>query len=291
MKKDEINNRKLINKKLKELDIRIDKYYYLKKILINLKKFLYDFIYLYNDIKVKGNMFPYIENKQYKFIYEDEIVKKMKIDKTTISKKLNILTTLGLIEKLNIYETTYEHENIKRAKKKSMKNNNKSVIFFYIPNYTYKVLTEADKRAEKFIKNSYSIRNFSKIMVINIFGQETADNIFLDKRTIPEEYYKQTKEIRNLIIKTLETNEYILFIELKKILHEKFLYNKNTKLKKNAIENNIQIVITELLKDNIIEKRRLNKNEKEIYNISLKDYNYYILRSEKNNGKFRTRTF
>ena len=64
------------------------------------------------------------------------------------------------------------------------------------------------------------------------------------------------------IIKTLETNEYILFIELKKILHEKFLYNKNTKLKKNAIENNIQIVITELLKDNIIEKRRLNKNEK-----------------------------
>ena len=102
-------------------------------------------------------------------------------------------------------------------------------------------------------------------MVINIFGQETADNIFLDKRTIPEEYYKQTKEIRNLIIKTLETNEYILFIELKKILHEKFLYNKNTKLKKNAIENNIQIVITELLKDNIIEKRRLNKNEKEIY--------------------------
>lgn len=291
MKKDEINNRKLINKKLKELDIRIDKYYYLKKILINLKKFLYDFIYLYNDIKVKGNMFPYIENKQYKFIYEDEIVKKMKIDKTTISKKLNILTTLGLIEKLNIYETTYEHENIKRAKKKSMKNNNKSVIFFYIPNYTYKVLTEADKRAEKFIKNSYSIRNFSKIMVINIFGQETADNIFLDKRTIPEEYYKQTKEIRNLIIKTLETNEYILFIELKKILHEKFLYNKNTKLKKNAIENNIQIVITELLKDNIIEKRRLNKNEKEIYNISLKDYNYYILRSEKNNEKFRTRTF
>lgn len=291
MKKDKINNRKLINKKLKELDIRIDEYYYLKKILINLKNFLYDFICLYNDIKVKGNMFPYIENKQYKFIYEDEIVKRMKIDKTTISKKLNILTTLGLIEKLNIYETTYEHENIKRAKKKSMKNNNKSVIFFYIPNYTYKVLTEADKRAEKFIKNGYSIRNFSKIMVINIFGQETADNIFLDKRTIPEEYYKQTKEIRNIIIKTLETNEYILFIELKKILHEKFLYNKNTKFKKSAIENNIQIVITELLKDNIIEKRRLNKNEKEIYNISPKDHNYYIIRSEKNNGQYRTRTF
>lgn len=158
------NIKKSTLKKLKELDKRLalEKYYDLSKVLKNVKTFLYDFVCFYDNMKVKQNMYPCVNDKYYKFIYEDELVTVMQKNKTTISKKINILTTLGLIEKLNIYDNKYIHSNISNAIGKAIKNKKKTVIFFYIPNYTHKLLKIANERAKNLLKIIFLLKDLIK---------------------------------------------------------------------------------------------------------------------------------
>lgn len=251
---------------------------YLSKVLKHLKPFLYNFISLYNNINVKYDMYPRIENKCYKFIYEDIMVNKLKIDKTTISKKINILATLGLIEKLNIYSQKYNHANINIALNKAYTHKSKSVIFFYIPNCTYKILFSANERAQQLIENNYTIKYFSKQMIINIFGQSFADEIFLDKRTIPKYYYNQYNDVKHNLMKEIEKNSLMTFSSLKEEIFTQ--HSKKHKFTKINLDNLIQNVTNELIKNKIIEKRRLNKQEKKLHHIDKKDFNYYILKGK-----------
>lgn len=276
------NIKKSTLKKIKELEKRLclEKYDELSKVLKNVKAFLYDFICFYDNMRIKDNMYPCINDKCYKFIYEDELVTVMQKNKTTISKKINILTTLGLIEKLNIYDNKYIHSNINNAVKKAIKNKEKTVIFFHIPNYTHSLLKIANERAIKLCENNFTIKKFNKSFVIKVFGQDFANEIFLDKRTIPKIYYEQIKNIKTILIECLNKNNIISLNEFKKIIYIKYLDNSSDKFKTNAIDNNINDVINNLLKERIIQKRRLLKKEKELYNINTIDNKFYILKGE-----------
>ena len=280
MKNIKIKKLKCTSKKIQQLDNRLmlEKYHELSIILKNTKEFLYDFIYLYDNLKIKDNMYPCIDKKCYKFIYEDEIVTKLQKNKTTVSKKINILTTLGLLEKLNIYDNKYKHLNINNAIEKAKKNNNKTVIFFYIPNYTFSLLNSANEKAAKMLKNNFTIKKFNKNFVINVFGQEIANDIFLDKRKIPNLYFKQLENIKNILVEHLNTNNILSLNEFKNIVYKEYkIYNINHF---NAINNNIDDVLNILLKNNEIQKRRLIQKEKELYNINTRNYKYFILKGE-----------
>lgn len=283
MKNNNIKNvSKATIKKVEDFDnkLKLGNNYYLSNILTNVKSFLYDFIYFYEDIRVKGNVYPCINGKCYKFIYEDELVIKMGKSKATVSKKINILTTLGLIEKLNVYDKKYNHCNIDRAIKSAINNKKKTVLFFYIPNYTRKLLKSANDKAEKLIEQNFSIKRFNKNFVIKVFGQDFANEIFLDKRKIPKIYYEQIKDIRNILIKNLNKKDIVSLIDFKDIIYKKYLHCKDNKFKTNAIDNNIKDVINELLKERIIQRRRLTKKEKGLYDMEIKDYRYFILKGE-----------
>ena len=276
------NIKKSTLKKLKELDKRLtlEKYYNLSKVLKNLKTFLYDFICFYDNMKVKQNMYPCVNDKCYKFIYEDELVTVMQKNKTTISKKLNILTTLGLIEKLNIYDNKYIHSNISNAIGKAIKNKKKTVIFFHIPNYTHLLLKIANERAIKLYENNFTIKKFNKVFVIKVFGQNFANEVFLDKRKIPNIHYIQINEIKDIIINSINKKNFISLGEIKENIYQQCLHYNSNKLKYNAIENNIKDVTNKLLKEKIIQKRKLMKKEKELYNIDINNSKYYILKGE-----------
>ena len=205
------NIKKSTSKKIKRLDERLslEKYNDLSTVLKNVKSFLYEFMCFYDNMKVKNDMYPCINNKCYKFIYEDELVNRMRKDKATISKKINILTTLGLIEKLNIYDNIYIHSNINNAVRKAIKDKKKTVLFFYIPNYTHKLLKIANERAIKLCENNFTIKKFNKAFVIKVFGQDFANEVFLDRRTIPKIYYEQIQNIKTILLEYLNKNNII----------------------------------------------------------------------------------
>lgn len=260
------------------------KYYYLSKLLKtkNLEDFLFDFMKLYDVMpNIKYYDYQYFNGKCYKFIYFDEIRKKTCKTRDNISKKINILALLGLIKKLNIYdENIVSSSIIKRTIDKSRKEQKRCVNYYNIPNYTNKVLKEADNIASKILENKMTIKNFNKSFVISVFGQEIADKIFLDKRKIPKEYELLMNNIRKNIISYIELNN---IAKVNNLI--KFICNSNKTYSKNIIKNNVNIIINEMIFDKLIIRRKLSKQEKTLYKAQKDDRYNYILKGDKWNGK------
>lgn len=260
------------------------KYYYLSKLLKtkNLEDFLFDFMKLYDVMpNIKYYDYQYFNGKCYKFIYFDEIRKKTCKTKDNISKKINILALLGLIKKLNIYdENIVSSSIIKRTIDKSRKEQKRCVNYYNIPNYTNKVLKEADNIESKILENKMTIKNFNKSFVISVFGQEIADKIFLDKRKIPKEYELLMNNIRKNIISYIELNNIAKVNDL-----IEFICNSNKTYSKNIIKNNVNIIINEMIFDKLIIRRKLSKQEKVLYKAQKDDRYNYILKGDKWNGK------
>lgn len=275
-------NTKRVVKDIKAFEekLKLEKYYELSKILKKVGAFLYDFIMLYDRIRnIKEMGFPNYNNKYYKFIYEDEMVKYLNKDKTTISKKINTLVALGLVEKLNIYDKEIASDStIINSLEKAKANGNRPVNYFHIPNYTHKLLKYSNDVATKLLENKYTIKKFNKAFLISIFGQDFANKVFLDKRTIPIEFKNMQKDIEDSIIKTIDKKGIIKVNDFKKVFLE-----KNTikdKKSKNIINNNIELILNKLIEERIIIKRKLTKKEKEIYDIEKDNKYQYILRGE-----------
>ena len=230
---------------------------------------------------IKYYDYQYFNGKCYKFIYFDEIRKKTCKTKDNISKKINILALLGLIKKLNIYdENIVSSSIIKRTIDKSRKEQKRCVNYYNIPNYTNKVLKEADNIASKILENKMTIKNFNKSFVISVFGQEIADKIFLDKRKIPKEYELLMNNIRKNIISYIELNNIAKVNDL-----IEFICNSNKTYSKNIIKNNVNIIINEMIFDKLIIRRKLSKQEKVLYKAQKDDRYNYILKGDKWNGK------
>lgn len=271
------SNTKNIFQNIQNLDkkLKLDKYYELSKILTNLKVFLNDFILLYDSIRnVKERGFVYLDKECYKFIYLDEIVTHIKKDKTTVSKKINILVTLGLIKKLDQNnEYIYSHSTINQTRNKAKTNGTRPVNYYCVPKYTNTLLKHANDIAIKLLQNKFTIKKFNKSFIINVFNQDFANNIFLDKRIIPNKCKVLKKNIKSKLILTIQENQFIKLNDFKKCI-----IKENTRIKENIISNNIDLVLNELIQEKIIIIRKLTKKEKEIFSIDNKNLCKYILK-------------
>lgn len=191
-----------------------DKYLYLKQMIGTFNRGLFPvlrgFILTYDSLR-ETNVDPLVvvDNLKYKYIYIEHLIEHTGIHKNKKrrkerrfnrkgiwSTKINILCTLGLIYKLDISnissEDSYkirksrekrkekiEEKSIDESKAKYVKN----VNYFAIPRYDDEmILNRADERAKKLYENGYKQSTFSKSIVIEAFGQDFADKIFLDKR-------------------------------------------------------------------------------------------------------------
>lgn len=280
-------NTKDIKNKIKKLNERLqdERYYYLSKLLNDkgLKEFLFEFMKLYDSMrKINSDDFYFLYyNKQYyKFIYNYQIVQQLKKDKSTVSKKTNILVALGLINKLNVYDQKISKLTVvKKALNKSKKEGNRPVNFYSIPNYTHKLLKEANYIASILLNNHITLKKFNKTFLIKALGQEFANKVFLDKRVISHIHIEEIQTIKNILITELKNNSIISLYDFKELIYEFYKNNSDT-YKKDIISNNIDYALTELIGNNVIVRRRLKKDEKTLYNKNIKDYSYYILKGE-----------
>lgn len=180
-----------------------------------------------------------VDNLVYRYMYIEHLIefsgvhlnKKRRKEKRFSRKniwsvKLNILCTLGLVLKLDIREIKsaesykirksrekkedridkirYEKNRLDESKAKYIRD----VNYFAIPIFDDKILSEAESRAKKLLDSGYKQSTFSKEIVIETFGQNFADKIFLDKRKITSAELERESLVFCIIANQVEQNGY-----------------------------------------------------------------------------------
>ncbi len=204
----------------------------------------------------------------------------------TINKYINLLATLGLIEKIK--EEDVPQSLLSRAYYEFEKDkNNRDIICFYVIYNVFDVIEEADERAEKMLKTGFSIRSMGKKYLISVFGQEFADTIY-DYQIESVYTDKKAKIIYDILIKKLKKKRYFCYkdIEKKKILLCRKKNNQRIYIENWDKERLYKIVATKIVndyRDLEIKKQRLNKELKKHLNVKAKGYFdvYYISNNKK----------
>ena len=136
------------------------------------------------------------------------------------------MCTLGLVLKLDIREIkSAESYKIRKSREKKEDRIDKiryeknrldeekskyirDVNYFAIPIFDDEILSEAEARAKKLIENGYKQSTFSKKIVIETFGQNFADKIFLDKRKITSAELERESLVFCIIANQVKQNGY-----------------------------------------------------------------------------------
>lgn len=303
----ELKTRKNTKKEIKRLEEILSKrkYEYLSNIMLHkngkatqLTIFLFELIE-YSDKRRKERSKLKKEDPYYKNISCDDIplyckenellkysvFKTQKQGQVKVSRCINILTTLGLIEKKNPYE---EKDQISITKNRDRRKKyiatgakKRSEILLRVPfKYTKEILKEANNRAKKLLKNGYIYGDFSKDIVIITFGQEFADRVFLDNREQKEQQKQQQERVKRQLRELLKQRKLITIEELKEKIKE--TNKKATELlkdydsNKGYIERCIRYEINE--EEGKFEYRELSKEEKKQYGIEGRKK--YIIRKD-----------
>lgn len=128
---------------------------------------------------------------------------KYKVDSKVLFRNINLFATLGFIKKVPIEKVPPQiaQKAVKLAQMSYMKEKRPhETVNFYIINRFLDVLPEAEKIAKKLIENSFSIQKcMNKIFLIKTFGQEFADVVYPDERTVT----KKSESIANALERTL----------------------------------------------------------------------------------------
>lgn len=274
-----MNKEKLkIGKLKKEEKEKIDK---TEKAIFEQKK--YEYLYKFFTTGRNKSIYTYwkklveflgrIKNKplvgwKYNYLTYDMIKRYTNVS-TYISEKTNTLAYLGLIDKLNVYDSyNKDIPIVKRTRKKQ-------ITFLAFPKLTIKDLKEADARAKKLLDNKYTLKAFNKSFLADIESEQLANTIIQDNEGTYHLREEQKEKITNIILTTVEEKEYIPKMELKEIVLKKMCTNK--KMKSN-IEYHYKMAINKLIAEQKIYCRPLKKKEIEKLGKDPKDKRIYIIK-------------
>lgn len=204
----------------------------------------------------------------------------------SINKYINLLATLGIIEKVK--DKDVPESLLNRAYEEFKKDkNNKDIICFYVIYNIFDVIDEANIRAGTMLKTGFSIRSMGKKYLISVFGQEFADTIY-DYQIESVYTDKKAKIIYDILIKELKKKRYFCYkdIEKKKILLCRKKNNQRIYIENWDKERLYKIVAAKVVndyRDLEIKKQRLNKELKKHLNVKAKGYFdvYYISNNKK----------
>jgi hypothetical protein len=210
---------------------------------------------------------------------------------TTWNRNLNLFAVLGLITKIDNKKIKLKYSkevdeysrNMKAKKINTDVSNIKPVNYYSIPMYSAQELDDANKIAQKLYENNFRVNALSKIYIIKFFGQEFADKIFPDNRTITKYSYYVKNQIEKRILKSISQNGYTTkdeiinktYISLKKVEHNEYGRISN---REQLISREFDRSIKELLASNKLTYKKANKELKEKFN--LKNYKYIIFKNK-----------
>lgn len=147
-------------------------------------------------------------------------------DASTISKAINLFSSIGLITKIpphdeqfplellkvavKIRDTTLKNIETKRLKKPTFTEqgitNCRFITFYTIPKYSYDFLTQIEQDATKLILAGVTnIKKINERNIANALGREVADNVFFDHKEIIK-VVSNKKEIKYLKEEILDTD-------------------------------------------------------------------------------------
>ena len=182
------------NLKLLYEPMQLSKYEYLYKIIKRRLRYLIKLIEYSADKRV--NDYSTIHDNYYFYVSFRYLARRYKGHTSTWSRNINIFATLGLINKVNIegleiansklLNESYKHRKAK-AKGLGVKPEQiKTVSYYTISLYDDDLLNKANEIAKIMIDNDFRSNGFNKIYLVKVFGQEFADNVYDDFRTITE---------------------------------------------------------------------------------------------------------
>lgn len=304
-------------KKIEKDVIFSDKYPHLKKILGSysrgIVKAFVGFIITYDSLRnTEIDKSIVVDNLVYRYIYIEHLIDFTKIHqnkkrkkerrfnrKGVWSTKLNILCTLGLIYKLDISKIKDSYKIKKSNEKRNEKIEEKglfeskakfvrTVNYFAIPIYNDMIFKEAEERAKKLLENGYKQSTFSKTIVIETFGQDFSDKIFLDSREKTDKQIERENLVFSVIRKQVKEKGYTTKDDVLSELYSKINIFKNKPFEVlNDIKQYKYIFLNNLFKSllfkitKMYEYKPLRKEQKQRLGINVESRKWFIIPRER----------
>ncbi|MGG7619541.1 hypothetical protein [Bacillus coreaensis] len=228
---------------LKDNNSLKENYTFLYRVINRNLRYLTDFIHYSIDKMVSrlatknGHFYFFAKSRDLPLIFNYS-------NYNTWNRNINIFCTLGLIEKVpfdNINRTMRRRAIREKKQLAKFMNINatklKEATFYTIPLYDKKTLMKANRLAKTMLENNYRANAFSKIFLINVFGQEFADKVFQDNRSVSEYSNYVSGEIEKFILDEIEKVGYTtkskiineLEINFKKVNNKEYGFLKGSK--------------------------------------------------------------
>ncbi|MDA1802816.1 hypothetical protein [Bacillus cereus group sp. BY6-1LC] len=212
--------------------------------------------------------------------------------KTTVHKEIKMLLLLGMVgrvpfeqvpEKLRKTSEAIKLENEEHAKAKGDTKEENVINYYYIDDFN-DAIELAEERAKLLKGTKFTIKNhLNKNALITLFGQEVADDVFADERTIPKWAIELSQSMKKKIEKEINQKQYVRedavlktdLYKIKKWNKEKqsFVRKKPTKKEMETAYNDV------LLNDSEVgfKRQQINPNIRKIYQIDKKEKGFILI--------------
>ncbi|SFJ43426.1 hypothetical protein SAMN04487936_102155 [Halobacillus dabanensis] len=201
------------------------------------------------------------------------IAKALGINARRLTDRIALLTYLGLIKK--VPEEEIPEHLLKKAKFEAAKKNQTYLTTYYsIPEYNHETLSKCEEKAIEFVDCGFTMKAFSREMILRTLGQEEADRVF------PQ--MKNKKVVDTQLVKTIERVTMELVEKKGWTTETEVIKNVNPVVKetKSLVETKIKRTMSEVCIKYGMVKQRLNKVIKEELDIPCKGYPTIIINEE-----------
>lgn len=258
---------------------QLDKYYQNANLIENFEEYGYHEMYpnLYKLLKPRIHYLSLINHyglskisSSDKYVYEDNNLfffsyryfsSKYKTDLQALVRNVNLFATLGFIKKVPISEVPASIA--QKAIENKDKHQHNTINFYIIPNFQ-DVLPEAELRAKTLLENNFSITKcMNKIFLIKVFGQDFANLVYPDERSISKKSLSLAKRLETTLLKLISTQGYAT----KDQIVSKTIVSGRMKVTREDKERELQRNLSLFLKEHNLEYVTANKELKEKFGL------------------------
>ena len=185
-----------------------------------------------------------------------------------LSQRINLLTFLGMIEKLN--KENIPEQYLKKAEE--YKKEKYITSYYSIPSYCFDKMQNITKKAQLYKQKNMTMTGFSKELLVRSISEEEANKVYVQQKD--EKLSKTSQQFADkaakIILSLIQQQGYCMEEQILKQIRGK-KEEKKTKLKR---------CLQEILEIYGLTRVKANKELKEKYGIITKGYPFLILKQE-----------